>query len=131
VRLSIGVGENDAMNVGVGATLCFWQPMEQTQATSASSQIKRGVIFFAERRLSPAPTCFWHPRLLRSRRAKSAEGMGVRWTALFGRFVLSHFKAETLLHAIIFNSGFQEEQIYLATLRLQLQQLPQFLVSSK
>ena len=54
-----------------------------------------------ERRLSPAPTCFWHPRLLRSRRAKSAEGMGVRWTALFGLFCLSHFIVETILPYLV------------------------------
>jgi len=34
------------------------------------------------------PTCFWHQRLLRSRRAKSVNGMGIRWTAPLARVSL-------------------------------------------
>jgi hypothetical protein len=39
---------------------------------------------FVERPRSLATTCFWHPNLLRRRRAKSAEGMGINCIALFG-----------------------------------------------
>ena len=46
----------------------------------------RKPIFLCERPLSPATTCFWHQSLLRRRRAKSAEGMVVRCTALFALF---------------------------------------------
>ena len=45
--------------------------------------------FSAERPRSLATTCFWHQRLLRSRRAKSAEGMVVKWIGPFGLMVLA------------------------------------------
>jgi len=49
---------------------------------------------------SLAPTCFWHQSLLRRRRAKSAEGMGVKCIGPFGHFCLLHFKV------IIISLGF-------------------------
>jgi hypothetical protein len=55
--------------------------------------------FSAERRQSPATACFWHQSLLRRRRAKSAEGMGVKCIGLLAilffrhRFVISLHKS--------------------------------------
>ena len=45
--------------------------------------------FSAERPRSLAPTCFWRQSLLRRRRAKSAEGMGVKCIGLFGLLLFS------------------------------------------
>jgi len=47
-------------------------------------------IFLGERPRSPIPTCFWHQSLLRRRRARSAEGMGIRCIGLFA-FSFVHF----------------------------------------
>jgi len=37
---------------------------------------RSGSVSFSERPQSPHPACFWHPRLLRSRNARSAAGTG-------------------------------------------------------
>jgi hypothetical protein len=43
-------------------------------------QLKKAILIFGAvlRPRSLAPTCFWHQSLLRRRRAKSAEGIGIR-----------------------------------------------------
>jgi hypothetical protein len=43
----------------------------------------------SERRQSPHPACFWHPRLLRSRNAKGAKGTGFGGLARSAYFCFS------------------------------------------
>jgi len=63
--------------------------------------VRRGILF-CERPQSPATACFWHQRLLSSRRARSPAGTVVRWTGLFA--FLSHSRWTSSFDSSFFRS---------------------------